>query len=129
MKQYLSENCFESKLSIAKELIKSKFLEDKQASVLVYQNIFKDLRNKDIDNIKQHFYDGCIIDWASCDCLSSKVLKNWTMLSAENSEYISQWRFEKNNFWVRRACCVCFVQRAKHGDGPKNYKGFVNLMF
>ena len=41
----------------------------------------------------------------------------------------SSQRKDEENIWLKRASCVTFVTRAKHGDNKPNFQGFTEILF
>lgn len=114
---------------LAENLLKSPYGEDKLISMNIYGKIFKEIDEQYLETIiKQFFIDKHIVDWAMCDSLCSKFLKHWSLLSKKNSIFLSKWRNE-DNIWLKRASCVTFVTRAKHGDKKPNFEGFAIFLF
>ena len=113
------------KKELAENLLKSPYGEDKIISMNIYGKIFKEIDETYMETIiKQFFIEKHIVDWAMCDSFCSKFLKQWSLLSKNNSILLSKWRNEEN-IWLKRASCVTFVTRAKHGDKKPNFEGFV----
>lgn len=133
-KNFWSENSkkledLTQKKLLAETMIKSSFGEDKIIGMMIFNKIFKEIdENYMKTNVKGFFLDKHIQDWAMCDGLCSKLLKPWTLLSKEKTLIISEWCNEEN-IWLKRASCVSFVTRAKHGDSEPNFVGFIDILF
>ena len=114
---------------LAEILLKSSYGEDKSIGMMIYGKIFKEIDKNYIDTkVKSFFLEKNIVGWAMCDSLCGKFLRHWSLLSRENTLFLSEWRNEEN-LWLKRASCVSFVTRAKHGDKPPNFEGFTEILF
>lgn len=114
---------------IAESLLRSSFGEDKIIGMMIYNKIFKFIEEDYIHTIVRSFFiEKHVQDWAMCDSLCTKFLRQWAGMSKENTLSLAEWRNEEN-IWLKRASCVSFVTRAKHGDSSPNFEGFTQILF
>lgn len=118
-----------SRKEIAELLLRSSFGEDKTIGMMIYHKIVKSIEEHYIQTVvKSFFLEKHIQDWAMCDSFCIKFLKHWAAISKENTLILAEWRNEEN-IWLKRASCVMFVTRARHGDSLPNFQGFIEILF
>lgn len=117
------------KTDLAEIFLRSSYGEDKCLGMMIYGKVYKEIEIYYIEKtIKSFFVEKFIVDWAMTDSICCKFLKYWGTISKENTLVLSKWKNEEN-IWLKRASCVSFVNRAKHGDKPPNFDGFLDILF
>ena len=112
---------------VAHELIRSKYGEDKNCGLLIFESVKKKVVLDDINRLVPLFEDGTLAGWANTDTVCGKVLRHWCVGDVERVKYIINWKNSKN-IWLQRASCVAFVNLARFGDNKPNYKGFLDTL-
>jgi 3-methyladenine DNA glycosylase AlkD len=101
------------KIDLAYELFNTNFAEEKQIGISVFQKVVKLLDKDEITKFQTLIHDH-VYDWATCDCLSSKVIHEMIILNPNIVETIKTWK-DVDHIWVKRAACVSFVKLARKG--------------
>ncbi len=113
----LANNVPDSVIEEAFDALSSEFLEEKQIGIMVLSRIEKKLPADFVQRLEPVF-DRTVYDWATCDVLSSKVLRLLLRRDAAARRRIISWS-KANYLWRQRASAVAFVNEARHGKYNK----------
>ena len=115
----VSEYDVERNESVALNLLRQPFAEDKLAGIILLQEIHLKQEievERLFDLIFQLFESGYIYEWNTCDWMSLKVLHHMVMKAPEkNSRILLQW-IDGESFWTNRASIVAFIPHLKNTD-------------
>ena len=103
----------EEVFSLAEELLKSKYFEEKQIAIILLSLIKKELNKNDLSRIKE-FVNNYVNNWAHCDIMSGKVVTEIIKKDISAADEVVKWK-DSENIWLKRAAAISFVKLGKEG--------------
>mgnify|MGYP001809922254 FL=1 len=115
----VSEYDVERNESVALELLRQRFAEDKLAGIILLQEIHLKHEievERLFDSIFQLFESGYIYEWNTCDWMCLKVLHRLVMKSPEKySRNLLRW-IDGKSLWTKRASMIAFIPQLKNAE-------------
>lgn len=117
--QYKTEWTVESLLETSEQLLSASYGEKKLLGVYllgVPSNLKIIQREPQVIELLGTFIDNHVQDWATCDGLSSQVVRK--LITSNPNVYttkVQAW-CRSSNDWKQRASCVSFICLARHGE-------------
>jgi len=111
-KDHLSHLDIDTKISLAHELISTKYMEQKEFGIKILGKNVKMLNVKHLPQLETFLAH--INDWATCDSFSSKVMGELIKQDSAVGKMIRPWK-DSTNLWQQRSGCVSFLKTAKQG--------------
>jgi 3-methyladenine DNA glycosylase AlkD len=116
------------KFTLATEMIKSDYMDDKQIGCSILSEIHKKVSRDDIESLVDIIRANKCNEWGTCDTLASKVFRPYSLLNKDNCYFVAEYR-DDENIWMRRISCVTYITRVKKCNKKPNFEGFIDLMF
>jgi len=104
-------------ISLAIDLIKSGYFEDKRVGIQILADNVKFLNKKFVEQLFPLF-DLDIYEWATCDVLSSKVISKLILKDESLTQVMLDWS-RSDKLWAKRASIISFVNLATKGNYDK----------
>ena len=103
-------------LSLSMECYSSEFMEYKSIGCDILVKIHKQLTDDFLNNEAINILKNHCNEWATCDALSSKVIRHIIDKDKTNKYalIIKTWK-DSDCIWIQRSSCVSFVCLARHG--------------